>query len=120
MPSKPAAVSRPWHPLLTHVPIGAIVIATVLDVLSASGGGAHPWARDLFRVGTYALMTGMGVMVLAIIAGVVDRHRFTAASSRPRRGANVHAALMTTLAALCVLEITLRRNVYADAHATPA
>lgn len=120
MVSKLSATSRPLHPPLTHAPIGAILIATVLDVISAIGRGAHPWARDLFRAGTYVSMTGMGVMFLAIIAGLIDRRRFTAASYRPRRGVNVHAVLMTTLAVVCVLEITLRRNVYADARATPA
>ncbi|GAA3263552.1 DUF2231 domain-containing protein [Nonomuraea helvata] len=120
MVSKLSATPRPLHPPLTHAPIGAILIATVLDVISVIDGGAHPWARDLFHTGTYVLMTGMGVMFLAIIAGVIDRRRLTAASSRPRQGADVHAALMTALAVVCVLEITLRRNVYADAHATPA
>jgi uncharacterized membrane protein len=111
---------RPVHPRLVHVPIGAKVAAAAFDVISAAGGGTHPWARDLFRAGAFVLMIGTGSMFAAAIAGMVDRARWTAPSSRTRRQANWHAAVMSALAVLCVVEIVLRRGSYADAKSSPA
>jgi uncharacterized membrane protein len=111
---------RPVHPPLVHVPIGAIVAAAAFDVISAAGGGTHPWARDLFRAGTFVLMAGTIFMVAAVISGVVDRARGTTPSSGTRRQVNRHAAVMSALAPLCVLDIVLRQGSYADARSSPA
>ncbi|MGH3422628.1 MAG: DUF2231 domain-containing protein, partial [Streptosporangiaceae bacterium] len=90
------------------------------DVISAAAGGAHPWARDMYRAGTFVLMVGTGVLFLAMIAGFIDRARFTAPASRPRRGVNRHAVVMTAVAALCVMEIIVRGDLDAGATSTPA
>ena len=113
-------VLRPVHPPLVHAPIGAIVAAAAFDVISAAGGDTHPWARDLFRAGTFVLMVGTVFMFAAVIAGVVDRNRETMPSSRTRRQVNRHAAVMSALTVLCVLEIVLRWGSYADARSSPA
>lgn len=112
------ATSRPWHPQLMHTPIGAAVAAVVLDVISAVGGGAHAWARDLFRAGTFVI--GTSVMFLAATTGLVDRARGTAPSTRARRKVNRHAAVMSVVIVLSVVELFLRRGHYADAASTPA
>lgn len=111
---------RPVHPPLVHAPIGAIVAAAAFDVISAAGGGTHSWARDLFRAGTFVLMVGTVFMFPAVIAGVVDRNRETMPSSRTRRQVNWHAAVMSALTVLCVLEIVLRQESYANARSSPA
>lgn len=59
---------RPWHPPLTHIPIGAVVITAVLDVISLAGGAGHPWARDMFRGGTFTLMAGTAATPPAVLA----------------------------------------------------
>lgn len=110
---------RPVHPPLVHAPIGAIVAAAAFDVISAAGGGTHPWARDLFRAGTFVLMVGTVFMFAAVITGVVDRARGTMPSSHTRRQVNRHAAVMSALIVLCVLEIVLRWGSYADAQSSP-
>lgn len=117
-PTEPGP-TRPLHPPLVHTPIGATVTAVVLDVISAVGGGTHPWARDLFRAGTFVLMVGTGVMFAAAFAGLVDRARGTVASTRSRRQVNRHAAVMAALLVLSVVELFLRRGHYADAASTP-
>lgn len=119
-PVNPSApFRRPSHPPLAHVPIGAVVITAVLDVISLAGGGTHPWAREIYRGGTFALMVGTAALFLAAATGLADRARATAPHGLPRRKVNRHAAVMAGTAALCVAGIVLRENHYAGAASTP-
>jgi uncharacterized membrane protein len=105
---------------LTDVPVGAIVVAAVFDVISAAGGDDHGWARDLFRAGTFTLMVGTTVMVLAMAAGLVDRARSSRPRTSTRTAINRHALTMSAVGILSVADIALRRNHYARALHTPA
>ena len=107
------------HPPLTDIPIGAIVIAATLDLISSIRGGTGSLSHDLYRAGTFSLMVGTAVMVLTITAGFVDRARFTERGRRERTVANLHATVMCVLAALCVADIVVRRHTYPHAHHTP-
>lgn len=110
---------RPLHPPLTDVPIGAIVITAVVDVVSSAGEG-HSWARELYRAGTFSVMIGTAVLFLAVAAGLLDRARTTRRGSPVRRAVNVHAWLMTAVGLLAIANILVRRQGYPGAQHTPA
>lgn len=111
---------RAIHAPLTDVPVGAIVIAASFDVISAAGGDAHAWPRDLFRAGTFTLMAGTTVMALAVVAGFIDRAHSSRPRTTTRSAINRHAATMGAVGILSVTDIALRRNHYAHAGHTPA
>lgn len=102
--SSARSLGTPVHPPLTAVPIGAIVITAVLDVASAAGSD-QTWAREVYRAGTFALMIGTAVLVVAIATGLADRSRTTTASSEARHKVNVHALLMAAVGLLAVADI---------------
>ncbi|PZS34547.1 MAG: hypothetical protein DLM59_04565 [Pseudonocardiales bacterium] len=112
-------LGTPVHPPLTDVPIGAMAITAVLDVASAAGSG-HTWAREVYRAGTFALMIGTAVLIVAIATGLADRSRTTSAGSEARSKVNVHALLMAAVGVVAVADILLRRQGYGDARHTPA
>lgn len=117
--SSARSLGTPVHPPLTSVPIGAIVITAVLDVASAAGSD-QTWAREVYRAGTFALMIGTAVLVVAIATGLADRSRTTTASSEARHKVNVHALLMAAVGLLAVADILLRGQGYGDAQHTPS
>lgn len=112
--------SRPLHPPLVHVPIGAVVVAASCDLISIVGGASHGWAQTWFKGGSYALLVGTGGLVIAAASGLVDRARQTETGSPERRAVAAHAAVMTLMAVVCVLDLLLRSNTYASAQHTPA
>src|SRR4051794_22095325 len=70
---------KPLHPPLTDIPVGAYVLAAVLDVISVIGGeqatlADHPeaWSFQMYRAATYALALGAAVSVLAALTGLMD------------------------------------------------
>jgi len=63
---------KPFHPPLTDIPIGAYVIAAVLDVISTAGGKDHAWARELWHAATFVFVAGAIVSVLTVITGFFD------------------------------------------------
>jgi len=63
---------KPLHPPLTDVPIGLYILAGVLDVVSFIGGSSHTWAHEFWHAGTYAVVGGVGVSVLAALTGTWD------------------------------------------------
>ncbi|MGH9154462.1 MAG: hypothetical protein ACRD1K_01075 [Acidimicrobiales bacterium] len=62
MKPEPTRELRAQHPPWTHAPLGGILIAAVLDVISAIDGGSHAWARDMYRAATFVLMIATSVM----------------------------------------------------------
>lgn len=116
-PTQPAR--SPIHPPLAHIAVGAYTTATVCDVLSVAGTGGNGTAHDLFRAGTFSLMIATGALFLAVIAGFVERSRMTAPGSAARAGANRHAAIMSVLGVVAIVDIVIRRHAAADAVHTP-
>lgn len=102
---------KPFHPPLTDVPVGAYVIAAVLDAISALGRH-RPWARDYFHAATFVFIGGAGVSVLAALTGFWDWLRSTEKGTQARRTANTHAWMMITVTVLTIIDIVLRLNVY--------
>jgi uncharacterized membrane protein len=110
------ARTGPTHPRWTHVPLGGVLLVAAFDVVSVAGG-SRPWARELYRAGTFVLMVGSAAMVVAIATGLVDRTR--AVDPRIRGRVNLHAVLMSLVAGAAVLDLALRRAVHPDAQRTP-
>jgi uncharacterized membrane protein len=110
---------RALHPPLVHAPIGGVVIAALCDLVSVVGGASHSWAHTWFKGGSYALSVGTSVLLVAAVAGFVDRARHTAARSRERGAVNKHAAVMTLMAIVCVLDLLVRSTRYDSAQHAP-
>ncbi|WP_225830460.1 DUF2231 domain-containing protein [Streptomyces sp. NK08204] len=109
----------PIHPPIAHVAVGAYTTATVCDILSVAGTGGDGTAHDLFRAGTFSLMIATGALFLAVIAGFYERSRMTAPGSAARAGSNIHAAIMSVLGAVAIVDIVIRRHAADDAVHTP-
>ena len=110
---------KPLHPPLTDVPIGAYVLAAACDVASTIGGSSHPWGRDFYRAGSFVLIGGAGVSLLAAATGLWDRQRSTERGTQARRTVNAHMALMSTVTALVLANIAVRMACYWDERSTP-
>jgi uncharacterized membrane protein len=108
---------KPFHPPLTDIPIGAYVIAALLDVLSVIGGSSHPWSREMWHAATFVLVGGAIVSVFTALTGFIDWLRSSEAGTQARRTANTHASIMLTATALVIVNIVLRLNGY-HTHAT--
>lgn len=107
---------KPFHPPLTDVPVGAIVLAAAFDVISFLGRDEE-WARDFYRAGTFVLIGGLLVAVLAALTGFWDWLKSTEKGTQARRTVNAHAWTMVVVVVLVVVDVALRRFVYdGDAH----
>ena len=110
---------KPAHPPLTTIPVGAYMLVAAFDVISVL---AHDqaWARDYYRAGTFALVAGASVSLLAILAGFWDWLRSTEPGTQARRTVNAHAVTMITVTVLVLAGIATRILVYPSNHSTPA
>jgi len=109
---------KPLHPPLTDIPVGAYMIAAALDVISVAGQNEH-WARDFYRAGTFILVAGGAVSLLAALTGFWDWLRSTEAGTQARRTANAHAVTMLTVTVLVLANIATRILVYPGHQYTP-
>jgi uncharacterized membrane protein len=91
-------------------------MVAVFDVVSVAGH-SRPWARELYRAGTFVLMVASAAVVVAIATGLVDRARI--GDGRVRNRVNKHAVLMGLMASAAVVDLVLRRLVHGDAQRTP-
>lgn len=107
---------KPFHPPLTDIPVGAYVIAAVLDVISLAGEN-ETWAHDFYRAATFVLIAGASVSVLTVLTGFWDWLRSTEPGTQVRREANAHALTMITVTVLVLTNIGLRTLAYdGDQH----
>jgi uncharacterized membrane protein len=104
---------KPFHPPLTDIPVAAYVFAAAFDVLSALKD-----SESLREAGTYVLVGGALVGVLAMLTGWADWHRSSQVGTQARRTINAHAVLMITAAVLVLADIAVRLG--ADGAATGA
>lgn len=111
------APAEPTHPPWTHIPVGGVLMAAVFDVVSVAGG-SRPWARELYRAGTFVLMVALAAMVVAIATGLFDRARVVR-DVRVRDRVNIHAVLMALMTGAATVDLALRRLVHDDAQHTP-
>ena len=109
---------KPLHPPLTDVPVGADILVACFDIVSVVGH-SQPWARDFYRAGTFALVGGGAVSLLAVLTGFWDWLRSTEAGTQARRTANAHALTMVTVTVLVLANVGTRILVYPGHHSTP-
>jgi len=110
---------KPFHPPLTDIPIGAYVIAAVLDVISVIGGSKHAWAHDTWHAATYVFIGGAIVSVFTALTGLFDWMRSSEPGTQALRTANTHALIMVTVTVLVLVDIALRLNSYHTDFHTP-
>ena len=108
---------KPLHPPLTDIPVGAYLLTAAFDVISVLTSGEL--AHDLYRAGTFTLLGGAAVSLLAITAGLADLLRSTPRRTQAWRTVNAHALVMSTVTAVVIVTVALRLHAYADAAATP-
>lgn len=107
---------KPLHPPLTDIPIAAYLFAAVFDVLSVALDGDV--ARQLFLAGTWVLLGGVAVSLLAAATGWADWHRSSEPGTQARRTVNTHATIMITVSLLVVADVLIRLADL-DATSTP-
>src|SRR5438270_4310947 len=111
---------KPFHPPLTDVPITAYLFAAVFDVLSAAVHNSHPdVARQLYVAGTWTLLGGAGVSLLAALTGWADWHRSSEPGTQARRTINAHAITMITVTVIVLVDLLTRVTAYDDNAYSP-
>ena len=86
-------LGHPLHPLLTDVPIGALTVALVLDLLGIYDGA------------NWATLLGSGGLVAAAFAGFVD---LDDTDGKARQYGGVHASLMLIAMAFYLFSLLVR------------
>jgi nitrite reductase/ring-hydroxylating ferredoxin subunit len=86
-------LGHPLHALLTDVPIGALTVTIVLDVIG------QPVAADV------ALLIGVLAMLASALAGYAD---YSTTDGRARVRATVHSAVMLVSLAIYVVSLAIR------------
>jgi uncharacterized membrane protein len=109
---------KPAHPPLTDIPIGAYMLVAAFDVISVVGQ-SESWARDFYRAGTFTLVGGAAVSLLAALTGFWDWWRSTEVGTQARRTANAHMATMLVVTSLVLANIAVRILAYPGDHYTP-
>src|SRR3954451_4585181 len=100
---------KPFHPPLTDVPIVAYLFAAAFDILSIATHSGHPIvARQLYVAGTWTLLGGAAVSLLAALTGWADWHRSSEPGTQARRTINAHAITMLTVTALVLADLAVR------------
>ena len=111
---------KPLHPPLTDIPIAAYLFTAVFDVLSVVLYGSHEQlATELYRAGTWVLLGGAAVSLLAALTGAVDWWRSSQAGTQARRTINAHALVMITVTVLVLVDLVWRLTAGAQADSTP-
>ena len=112
---------KPFHPPLTDVPVTAYLFAAVFDILSIATHSGHPIvARQLYVAGTWTLLGGAAVSLLAALTGWADWHRSSEAGTQARRTINAHAITMITVTVIVLVDLLLRVLPYDDRASAPA
>jgi len=109
---------KPLHPPLTDIPVGGYMLAAAFDVISTVGHNEE-WARDFYRAGTFTLIGGASVSLLAALTGFWDWLRSTEAGTQARRTANAHALTMITVTSVVLADIAWRVLERPGADSTP-
>ena len=111
---------KPFHPPLTDIPVAAYCFAAAFDVLSRIMRDRDiTLAEDLFRAGTFVLLGGAAVSVLASLTGWADWHRSSQPGTQARRTINAHASIMIATTLLVLADIAWRLTTYDGFTHTP-
>lgn len=110
---------KPSHPPLTDIPIGAYLLAALLDVISVIAGDSHALGGETWHVGTIVLAAGLAVSVLAALTGLIDRNSSSEAGTQARRTINTHATIMVAATVLAIVDFVIRVATYDTATIAP-
>jgi uncharacterized membrane protein len=111
---------KPFHPPLTDVPVTAYLFAAAFDVLSILVKGSHPVvARQLFVAGTWVVLGGAVVSLLAALTGWADWSRSSEPGTQARRTINAHAITMISVTVVVLVDLGLRTLHFQDSASTP-
>ena len=107
---------KPFHPPLTDIPIAAYMFAAGFDIFSFGiDSGSHPeLTRQLFLAGTWTLLGGVIVALLAALTGWADWHRSSEPGTQARRTINAHASIMLVATAVALIDLLIRLTASAD------
>jgi uncharacterized membrane protein len=112
---------KPLHPPLTDVPVTAYLFAAVFDVLSIAVHSSHPIvARQLFVAGTWTILGGAAVSVLAALTGTIDWLTSSEPGTQARRTINAHASVMVTVTVIVLVDVITRLTTYDHRGYSPA
>jgi uncharacterized membrane protein len=112
---------KPLHPPLTDIPVTAYMFAAVFDVLSIALHSGHPVvARQLFVAGTWTVLGGAVVSLLAALTGAIDWAKSSEPGTQARRTINAHASIMITVTVLILIDLIVRLTSYHDRPYAPA
>jgi nitrite reductase/ring-hydroxylating ferredoxin subunit/uncharacterized membrane protein len=92
-------LGHPVHAALTDLPIGALTVAIVLDIIG------QPVAADV------TVLIGVLAIVATAVSGLAD---YTDVDGTARSRATVHATVMTTALVLFVISLVIRAGSPAD------
>lgn len=104
---------HPLHPALVHFPIGLFILSLVLDLVSYWQASSN----SLFRASRYALGMGLGMGILAALAGLVDRSDIRL-DHPARKTSTIHMALNLTALGFFGINFLLRLG-QSDAAVVP-
>ena len=104
---------KPLHPPLTDIPVGAYMLVAAFDVISFVGQDQE-WARDFYRAGTFTLIGGAVVSLVAALTGFWDWLKSTEKGTQARRTVNAHGWTMVVVTVLVLVDIALRRFAWGD------
>lgn len=104
---------KPFHPPLTDIPVAAYLFAAVFDVLSRVRYD-DALAHELYRAGTFVLIGGAAVSVLASVTGWADWARSSQPGTQARRTINAHAVIMIVTSVVVVVNLLSRLTAYDD------
>lgn len=107
---------KPLHPPLTDLPIGAYIIAFLMDGGSLIGGD-RGWSGDLHVAAGYTFLFGQAFGLLTSLTGFIDWLRMRP-GSEVRRITNTHFLSMVVVTAMVAANLLWRWND--DAERTEA
>jgi uncharacterized membrane protein len=111
---------KPFHPPLTDVPVTAYLFVAVFDILSIALKSGHPVvSRQLFVGGTWVMLGGAAVSLLAALTGWADWSRSSEPGTQARRTINAHAITMITVTVIVLVDLALRALHYQDNASAP-
>jgi nitrite reductase/ring-hydroxylating ferredoxin subunit/uncharacterized membrane protein len=104
--SWPPLLGHPLHPALTDIPIGALTVMVIADLV-ALGGGLPT------RAGDVALIVGLLGALAAAITGYTDHHE---TYGHEQRTATLHGLIMSLALLLLLVSLALRWWAGMGAH----
>src|SRR3954466_1717513 len=100
---------KPFHPPLTDVPIVAYLFTAAVHILSIATPRGPPLVpRQLYVAGTWTLLGGAVVSLLAALTGWADWHRSSEPGTQARPTIKAHAVTMPSVTSLALVHLPVR------------